>query len=182
MFLWSPLSFAQTNVLSVAPPEKLIVKAGAVASAKLTVQLRPGYHCNSNKPSEDYLIPLKLTWVIQQGTPAPLEVADVTYPQPRLETYSFSKQPLSVYSGDFEIVTKFKVPASAAVTCPRPIKESLPRNARANSCPCRMHSQIRYVKQKILNRKHAIINGNWQHGNAGAREADRTRQCRRRGS
>ena len=115
MFLWSPLSFAQTNVLSVAPPEKLIVKAGAVASAKLTVQLRPGYHCNSNKPSEDYLIPLKLTWVIQQGTPAPLEVADVTYPQPRLETYSFSKQPLSVYSGDFEIVTKFKVPASAAV-------------------------------------------------------------------
>ena len=110
MFLWSPLSFAQTNVLSVAPPEKLIVKAGAVASAKLTVQLRPGYHCNSNKPSEDYLIPLKLTW-----TAAPLEVADVTYPQPRLETYSFSKQPLSVYSGDFEIVTKFKVPASAAV-------------------------------------------------------------------
>jgi hypothetical protein len=105
-----PLSFAQTNVLSVAPPEKLIVKAGAVASAKLTVQLRPGYHCNSNKPSEDYLIPLKLTW-----TAAPLEVADVTYPQPRLETYSFSKQPLSVYSGDFEIVTKFKVPASAAV-------------------------------------------------------------------
>jgi hypothetical protein len=110
LFLWSPLSFAQTNVLSVAPPEKLIVKAGAVASAKLTVQLRPGYHCNSNKPSEDYLIPLKLTW-----TAAPLEVADVTYPQPRLETYSFSKQPLSVYSGDFEIVTKFKVPASAPV-------------------------------------------------------------------
>jgi hypothetical protein len=115
LFLWSPLSFAQTNVLGVAPPEKLIVKAGAVASAKLTVQLRPGYHCNSNKPSEDYLIPLKLTWVIQQGTPAPLEVAEVTYPQPRLETYSFSKQPLSVYSGDFEIVTKFKVSASAPI-------------------------------------------------------------------
>jgi hypothetical protein len=114
--LWSPLAFAQTNVLSVAPPEKLIVKAGAAASAKLTVQLRPGYHCNSNKPSEDYLIPLKLTWGIQQGTSGPpIEVADVTYPQPRLETYSFSKQPLSVYTGDFEIVTKFKVPASAPV-------------------------------------------------------------------
>jgi len=39
-----------------------------------------------------------------------------------------------------------------------------------------MHSQIRYVKQKILNRKHAIINGNWQHGNAGAGEADRTQR------
>ncbi len=110
LFLWSPLSFAQTNVLSVAPPEKLTAKAGAIASAKLTIQLRPGYHCNSNKPSEDYLIPLKLTW-----TAAPLEVAEVTYPQPRMETYSFSKQPLSVYTGDFEIVTKFKVPASAAV-------------------------------------------------------------------
>jgi hypothetical protein len=31
-----------------------------------------------------------------------------------------------------------------------------------------MPSRIRYVKQKISNRKHAIINDNWQHGNAGA--------------
>lgn len=76
--------------------------------AKLTAQLRQGYHCNSNTPSEDYLIPLKLVW-----TAAPLAVADVVYPKPEMEKYAFSDKPLSVYTGDFEIVTKFKVPDSA---------------------------------------------------------------------
>ncbi len=76
--------------------------------AKITAQLRPGYHCNSNTPSDDYLIPLKLNW-----TAAPLAVAGVVYPKPQMEKYAFSDKPLSVYTGDFEIVTKFKVPASA---------------------------------------------------------------------
>lgn len=76
--------------------------------AKVTAQLRPGYHCNSNTPSDDYLIPLKLTW-----TPAPLAVDDVVYPKPQMEKYAFSDKPLSVYTGDFDILTKFKVPASA---------------------------------------------------------------------
>ncbi len=75
---------------------------------KIVAQLKPGYHCNSDKPSEDYLIPLKLTW-----TPAPLEVAEVVYPKPQMEKYAFSEKPLSVYTGDFDIITKFKVPASA---------------------------------------------------------------------
>jgi thiol:disulfide interchange protein DsbD len=107
--LTSLTCFAQTNVLSVAPPEKLTAKAGTIVTATLKVQLKPGYHCNSNKPSDEYLIPLKLTW-----STTPLEVSDVAYPKPQMEKYSFSPDPLSVYSGDFEIVTKFKVPASAA--------------------------------------------------------------------
>ena len=86
----------------------MTAKSGTVVSAKIVAQLRAGYHCNSDKPSEEYLIPLKLTW-----TPAPLEVGEVVYPKPQMEKYSFSETPLSVYSGDFEIVTKFKVPASA---------------------------------------------------------------------
>jgi hypothetical protein len=102
------LSFAQNNVLSIAPTEMITAKAGTELPVKLVAQLKPGYHCNSDKPSEDYLIPLKLTW-----TPAPLEVVGVTYPKPQMEKYVFSEKPLSVYTGDFDIVTKFKVPASA---------------------------------------------------------------------
>ncbi len=86
----------------------ITAKAGADLSTKIVAQLKPGYHCNSDKPSDEYLIPLKLTW-----TPAPLEVAEVVYPKPQMEKYMFSEKPLSVYTGDFEIVTKFKVPASA---------------------------------------------------------------------
>src|SRR5262249_39553841 len=107
-FLASPHSFAQGNVLTIAPPDKLTAKAGAMAEAKLKVELRSGYHCNSNTPSDDYLIPLKLTWA-----PGSLEVGDVAYPKPQMEKYAFSEKPLSVYTGNFEIVTHFKVPAGA---------------------------------------------------------------------
>jgi len=103
-------SFAQSNVLSVAPPAKLTAKAGAIATATVTLRLLPGYHCNSDKPKDEYLIPLKLTW-----TPAPLEVAEVVYPKPQMEKFSFSTEPMPVFTGDFEVVTRFKVPASAAV-------------------------------------------------------------------
>jgi hypothetical protein len=106
--LASSLSFAQNNVLSIAPTDKVSAKAGAEVSAKIVAQLKPGYHCNSDKPSDEYLIPLRLTW-----TAAPLEVAEVVYPKPEMQKYAFSDKPLSVYTGDFEIVTKFKVPASA---------------------------------------------------------------------
>jgi Disulphide bond corrector protein DsbC len=102
-------SFGQNNnVLTVAPPEKVTAKIGAMTQVKVSLELRPGYHCNSNKPSDDYLIPLKLTWA-----PGPLESPEVTYPTPQMEKYSFSPTPLSVYSGNFDLLTKFKVSASA---------------------------------------------------------------------
>jgi len=76
--------------------------------AKIVASLKPGLHCNSNKPLEDYLIPLKLTWAL--GT---LDVAEIVYPKPTMAKSDFSPNPVSVYTGDFEIVTKFKVPADA---------------------------------------------------------------------
>jgi len=75
---------------------------------KVSLQIREGYHCNSNKPIDDYLIPLKLTWA-----PGPLEAPEVTYPTPQMEKYSFSPTPLSVYTGNFELMTKFKVSPTA---------------------------------------------------------------------
>ena len=77
-------------------------------TAKLAIELRDGYHVNSNTPADEYLIPLRLTW-----SAGPLEVVDVVYPKPRLEKYSFSEKPLSVFSGSFELLTRFRVPQSA---------------------------------------------------------------------
>jgi thiol:disulfide interchange protein DsbD len=96
------------NVLSVAPVERLRVHRGSTAVAKVRLQLKPGYHVNSSKPADDYLIPMKLTWAAD-----PLKAEDVEYPKPTMEKYPFSEKPLSVYSGDFDVVTKFKVPANA---------------------------------------------------------------------
>ncbi|HEY1756885.1 MAG TPA: protein-disulfide reductase DsbD domain-containing protein [Bryobacteraceae bacterium] len=103
--------FAQAvNVLHFNPPPPLRAKIGTTVEAKVPLSLMEGYHVNSNTPSDDYLIPLQLTW-----TKGALESAGVVYPKPRLEKYQFSPdKPLSVFSGNFELTAKFTVPATAA--------------------------------------------------------------------
>ena len=105
-----PSLLGQGNILSVQEPAALAAKRGASAQARFKVMLRPGFHVNSNTPSEDYLIPLKLTW-----TPGPLESAATAYPKPQMEKYEFSPKPISVFTGNFELSTTFKVPANAPV-------------------------------------------------------------------
>src|SRR5437870_10812032 len=107
--LFLPYCFAQTSVLAVAPPEKVTARRGAALEVRTQALLKPGYHVNSNTPSESYLIPLRLTW--EAGT---LDTVEVVFPKPQMEKYSFSQTPLSVFTGDFELVTKFKVSANAA--------------------------------------------------------------------
>ena len=106
----SPSLRAQgSTVLNLPAPERLSIKRGATGEVKLKAELRPGYHVNSDKPTDEYLIPLKLTWAKD-----PLQTVQIAYPKPQLEKYSFSPTPLSVFSGAFEIVTLFKAPATSA--------------------------------------------------------------------
>ena len=93
------------------PPRKVTVKAGATADSTLKLNLKQGFHVNSNTPSEEYLIPLKLTW--NDGA---LESTGTTFPRPEFQKYSFAQKPLSVYTGDFEVVTHFKAKASPGVS------------------------------------------------------------------
>jgi Disulphide bond corrector protein DsbC. len=88
--------------------EKVTAKRGAAVEVKTPILLKPGYHVNSNTPSESYLIPLRLTW-----EPGPLQSIDVIFPKAHLEKYEFSPTRLSVFTGDFELATKFKVAADA---------------------------------------------------------------------
>jgi cytochrome c biogenesis DsbD-like protein len=100
----------QTNILTVEEPARVTARRNATAQAKIKVVLQPEFHVNSNTPSEDYLIPLRLTW-----TPGPLEPADVLYPKPHMEKYEFSPNPLSVFTGNFELTAMFKVAANAPI-------------------------------------------------------------------
>jgi hypothetical protein len=113
----------------VTPPAKVTAKRGAALEVKIPVQLKSGYHVNSNTPSEAYLIPLRLTWA-----PGPLQAVEVVFPKPRMEKYEFAPNPLSVFTGDFELVTKFKVGASAS-TGPGMVSGKLRYQAcNQNSC------------------------------------------------
>jgi len=99
-----------TNLASASPVAPVTIKRGALAKAAVHVRLMPGYHMNSNKPMDEYLIPLRLTW-----TAPPLEVIRTDYPEGKLEKYAFSEKPLSVITGDFDLVTEFRAPAAAPV-------------------------------------------------------------------
>ena len=70
-----------------------------------------GYHVNSDKPTLDYLIPLKLTW--DKGSMGVLEGGTIVYPKPTQEKYDFEEKPLSVFTGNFELTANFKVAATA---------------------------------------------------------------------
>jgi thiol:disulfide interchange protein DsbD len=95
--------------LTVAPPPTVKAQKGSVTAITVRAVLPPGFHANSNTPSDAYLIPLSLKW-----TTGPLQAGEVAYPKATLEKYSFSDKPLSVVTGEFSITTKFKVPADAA--------------------------------------------------------------------
>jgi DsbC/DsbD-like thiol-disulfide interchange protein len=108
--VWLPLLFAQSSgYLTVGQPQQVAGKRNAAVQAKIPVAVRPGFHVNSNAPTEEYLIPLKLTWTAAGA----LESGSVTYPKPSMEKYEFAEKPLSVFTGDFELVANFKVAANA---------------------------------------------------------------------
>lgn len=104
-----PPGFAQNNVVSFGAAKTATAKVGETVAIPLSIKVTPGYHVNSNTPADPFLIPLRLTW-----NPGSLEGVEVVFPKPQIEKYGFSEKPLSVFSGDFEIVTKFKVASSAA--------------------------------------------------------------------
>jgi DsbC/DsbD-like thiol-disulfide interchange protein len=99
---------AQQNKLSVRPPEQISVKPGASVVETLKVVVQPGFHVNSDKPKDEFIIPLKLTW-----NDGPLEAKSTSYPKP--EEIQVGGEKLTVFTGAFNIQTDFKVPEHAPV-------------------------------------------------------------------
>lgn len=104
----SAVVYAQSGVLSVGDPAKLVVKRSGETAHTLRAALQSGYHCNSDKPTEDWMIPLRLTW---QSTA--LETVSITFPKAKMEKFAFSDKPIAVLEGEFDIVSKFKRVANA---------------------------------------------------------------------
>jgi DsbC/DsbD-like thiol-disulfide interchange protein len=126
----SAVAFAQApGVLTVAEPQKLVVKRGENAVSTLILTVKEGYHVNSNTPAEAYLIPLKITW----DPAGPLEAVEVAYPKPKQEKYEFSEKPLSVFDGEIGLKTTFKRSATAA-----PGPASLSGKIRYQACNDKM--------------------------------------------
>jgi hypothetical protein len=94
--------------LTVDPGARITAKRGpAGVTQTLNVNVLPGFHVNSDKPKDEFLIPLKLTW-----DAGPLEAGAITYP--KAEDIKVGKDVLAVFTGSFAIQTHFKVRDSAA--------------------------------------------------------------------
>jgi hypothetical protein len=102
---------AGSERLTVGQPQKIAAKRNESAQIKIPISILPGFHVNSNTPSEDYLIPLSLKWTSLGA----LEGGQVSYPKPSLEKFDFDPdKPLSVYIGNFDLTVSFKIAANAA--------------------------------------------------------------------
>jgi DsbC/DsbD-like thiol-disulfide interchange protein len=97
---------AQQNKISIAAADPLMVKRGESAKQVLKAVVLQGFHVNSDKPRDEFLIPLKLTW-----NPGPLEVKSIAYPKP--EEMDLNGQPMVVYTGTVPIETEFLVAKDA---------------------------------------------------------------------
>jgi hypothetical protein len=98
--------FRGFEAATVLPPAALEIAAGETADLELIIRIRPGYHINSNRPNEDYLIATSLIW-----DAAPYRVETIEYPAAEQVQYEFSDKPLAVWSGEFRIHTTIRAPA-----------------------------------------------------------------------
>ena len=95
---------AQQNKLSVAPPKQISVKRGQAVDETLQLVVSPGLHINSDKPADEFLIPLSVSWIA-----GPLKPLVTKYPQP--EEIKVGAQQLSVFTGTVIVATKFQAPS-----------------------------------------------------------------------
>ena len=95
-------------VVAIVAPEKVIARKNTTQPVEITIQVKSGYHVNSTTPSDEYLIPLALTF-----SDSKVPVENVTYPKPKMQKFQFSPTAISVYEGDIKTTTRVKIPASA---------------------------------------------------------------------
>jgi hypothetical protein len=109
MVLCLPLLRPQSSSerVTVGQPQKVAGKRNDAVQTKIPVSILDGYHVNSNTPSDEYLIPLKVTWTSLGA----LEGGQVTYP--KAEKITVGDQSLSVFTGKFDLAVSFKVSANA---------------------------------------------------------------------
>ena len=108
-----PASFFATPVPQSAPnisvdgslvPNK--VQRGRTAQGSIVVNIPSGYHANSNRPLEKFLIATQL----QIEAPKGVRVGPIIYPRAVLRSLKFSKSKVSVFEGRTTIRFSVNVP------------------------------------------------------------------------
>src|SRR5579862_1125741 len=98
---------------SVLQPQAYVslqpVPRGRAFQISVVAKISPGFHINAHMPSEDYLIPTKITADLSPG----LFLVETTYPRGVMRAFRFSKTPLRVYEGSFTVLMKLRANGTA---------------------------------------------------------------------
>ena len=90
---------AQSSLVSLSlNKQKWTVNAGANFTGALHVKLEHGWHINSNKPNDEFLIPAVLA---SGNTSFPL--AGIRFPVPKEKKLGISEKPVSVFEDKFDV-------------------------------------------------------------------------------
>jgi DsbC/DsbD-like thiol-disulfide interchange protein len=81
---------------------------GKPVRVAIVIDVPAGYHINSNRPLESYLIATSVKIEAENG----LRGSAVTYPRPILRTFKFSSKQLSVYEGQARLKFSVTIPAN----------------------------------------------------------------------
>ncbi|MGH9561378.1 MAG: protein-disulfide reductase DsbD domain-containing protein [Terracidiphilus sp.] len=102
------------------------VPRGKEFEVAIVATIHDGYHMNSHKPLDSYLIPTTMT----AKTPEGIKVVDTIYPPGRDKKFPFSPtKPLNVYSGTVTLRLKMMAEPGAAVG-----KTTIPVTLRYQAC------------------------------------------------
>ena len=118
----SAASVVKTKVYSSLEP----VPRGKEFQVALVVDIAEGYHMNSHKPLDSYLIPTTLT----PQVPAGLTLAEAIYPPGKNMRFPFSPdKPLNVYTGSVTLRLRLTAGGSAPLG-----NTSIPITFRYQAC------------------------------------------------
>ena len=113
-------AMAQTSASVVkvsAAPVK--IKRGSLGTGTVTLTIDNGYHINSNRPTEEFLIATALKLEMPKG----LLAKGVVYPRAKMQKFAFSPKALAVYDG--QVILKFKAQAASIAAGTHTIKGKL---------------------------------------------------------
>jgi len=136
------------------------VYKGAEFKLAVEVSVAEGWHINSNKPYDDYLIPTQLT-IVDNPT---FRLKKVVYPKPHDYKFSFSESPLSVWEGTvfkgalievdsnavpgiYKLVVKLQYQACNEMSCnaPTSIMDTINVEVADNTTPVNSINEEKFV-------------------------------------
>jgi thiol:disulfide interchange protein DsbD len=104
------VSYAQPQLVTVKlEKNNLKITAGKEFKVVLNASIQSGWHINSNKPNDQFLIPT----TIKSGNKS-FPISNIVYPQPDERKLAISEKPVSVFENEIKVELTFNINKTTA--------------------------------------------------------------------